>query len=151
MVRLPTLNAGTSFVSASNATNVHVSPTRFVSSSSVTCRCFFADVTPNLVDLQTPARQTAQFLIHHLLAGRAEYVTTEHIEEVFHGETVWSGDVATFMLTDHPSAATAYAWKETNSETGKSRLFAVLASGPIDSPNAAIRASIVKDFREGAN
>ena len=100
-------------------------------------------LTKNVEELQTAVEK-----LHDCVA---EFVSAENVEEVYQGKVVWSGDVATFALTDHPSTTTAYVWKELNAETGKDRFFAVLQSGPVDSPNAAIRASIMKDFQEGAN
>lgn len=92
--------------------------------------------------------QTAVEKLHECAA---QYVGIEHVEEVFQGKVIWSGDIATFTLTDHPTATTAYAWKEKNPETGRDRFFAVLKLSPVDSPRTALRASIMKDIRDSAN
>jgi hypothetical protein len=58
------------------------------------------------------------------------------VVETFEGETVWEGEVLVFRLPDHPAAPKCNAW-----EVG-GQLAAVLHSGPVDSPQAAVRASI---------
>ena len=75
--------------------------------------------------------------LHHC---SAQYTEQAEVEDVFDGEQVWSGTIATFTLANHPTASACYAWKETG------RIFAVLQSGPVDSPLNALRASILSDY-----
>ena len=111
---------------------------------------FFNTNNQNMSDLPKNIEELQQ-AVEHLHNCKAEYVESEHVEDVFQGETVWTGEVATFVLTDHPTATQAFAWKEKNEETGKSRFFAVLNVEPVTSPQAAVRASIMRDVRMSAN
>ena len=63
------------------------------------------------------------------------------VEETFQGETVWTGEVLVFELEGHPTATQCYAWSVDR------RVTAVLHEGQIDSPEAAVRASIVAEHR----
>ena len=60
---------------------------------------------------------------------------------------MWDGRVEVFDLIDHPTAERAYAWAHETDE-GRSRFVAVLHEGPVDSPEAAVRAAIVAEHRE---
>ena len=63
------------------------------------------------------------------------------------GKTVWEGVVEVFDLIGHAKASRAYAW--THKAAGKKvRHVTLLHIPPVDSPLAAVRASIVKDFRD---
>ncbi len=65
------------------------------------------------------------------------------VREKFEGKTVWAGYVLVFTLAGHPTAATTcYAWSVDQ------RVTAVLHEGPVDSPQAAVRAAIVQEHRE---
>ena len=63
---------------------------------------------------------------------RAVFRDSVRIREEYEGEAVWDGDVYVFDLTDHPTAEVAYA---------------VLHTGPVDSPEKAVRAAIVSEYR----
>ena len=82
--------------------------------------------------------------IRRLHGAEAEHLETVHIDECQRGEHVWSGDVEVFTLTGHPEATKAYAWSEVATGT-KRRFFVALHEGSIDSPIAALRASILAD------
>jgi hypothetical protein len=72
------------------------------------------------------------------------------VDETVRGETVWVGDVEVFVLTRHPKAKICYAW---NHREGKKyqdeRFVAVLEILPVNSPQTAVRASIVSDSKKG--
>ena len=55
----------------------------------------------------------------HLHECEAEFVRADHVEESFQGKPIWTGDVATFNLSGHATATTAYAWKESKTRRGK--------------------------------
>jgi hypothetical protein len=76
--------------------------------------------------------------------AEAKHVETVHVRETHEGELVWDGDVETFDLVGHPHATRAYAWSEATTGT-KRRFFVALHIGPVDSPVAALRASIMAD------
>ncbi len=63
------------------------------------------------------------------------------VREEWEHRTVWEGDVLVFDLIDHPTALTCYAWSVDNEVT------AVLSLWPVDSPEKAVRASIIEGFR----
>jgi len=72
------------------------------------------------------------------------------IKETFQGRTVWEGIVEVFELVGHPEAQKAYAWAhDTDDPRRPRRHVTVLHIGPVDSPIAAVRASIVRDYRLG--
>ena len=63
------------------------------------------------------------------------------VVEMFRGQTVWEGVVEIFDLHGHAKARRAYGWK---TGTGKDATYTtVLELPPVDSPNTAVRASIV--------
>ncbi len=63
------------------------------------------------------------------------------VREEWEHRTVWEGDVLVFNLIDHPTALTCYAWSVGSEVT------AVLSLWPVDSPEKAVRASIIEGFR----
>lgn len=72
-----------------------------------------------------------------------------HVIEEFEGERAWEGDVHVFALEGHPTAGKAYAWSVPVPGSDRRRFYAVLHEGPVDSPEKAVRASIVQGYREG--
>lgn len=86
--------------------------------------------------------------VEGLHACKARFVTSLPVREQFQGTPVWEGDVSQFELTGHPAADTCYAWSEPIKGSDKRRFFAVLKVPPVDSPEAAVRASIVKDYKD---
>ena len=79
--------------------------------------------------------------------GRASFVQSVPIQEVFEGKVVWDGSVSVFDMADSPSGATrAYAWSYERDD-GRRRFFAVLHMGPIVGPREAVRAAIVAERR----
>jgi hypothetical protein len=75
------------------------------------------------------------------------YRETQKVREVFHGKTVWEGEVFTFDLAGHPTARLGYGWATKGSGSISVRFVAVLGEGKIDSPEAAVRAWIVSENR----
>ena len=63
------------------------------------------------------------------------------VSEQFEGKTVWRGEVVVFDLIGHPTAVTCYAWSVDEEIT------AVLHEGPVDSPQAAVRAAVVEQYQ----
>ena len=85
-----------------------------------------------------------QDAIHTTHGTQAQLVGGERVSETFEGETVWEGEVLLFDLQGHPTAIQCYAWEVDGKMT------AVLRQGPVDSPLAAVRASILAE-RETAS
>jgi hypothetical protein len=70
------------------------------------------------------------------------------VKEEFQGKTVWEGVVEVFELIGHPKASRLYAGFH-DANGSKKRHVTVLHLAPIDSPQAAVRASIARDYRLG--
>ena len=60
----------------------------------------------------------------------------------FRSEPVWQGEVLVFELDGHATTNTCYAWSV------EGRVTAVLHEGPVDSPEAAVRAAIAAEHHE---
>lgn len=97
-------------------------------------------------DAGIPALQDA---ILHMYGLEATWLETVPVHETFQGETVWQGEVQVFAV-EHPKTKRAYAWSAATTGT-KRRFHAVLGVSPIDSPLAAVRASIVGDSNRAEN
>jgi hypothetical protein len=70
------------------------------------------------------------------------------VKEVFNGKTMWEGIVEVFDLHGHEKANTAYAWSHaTDDPTKPKRHVTVLHIPPAISPETAVRAAIVQEFR----
>ncbi len=62
---------------------------------------------------------------------------------------MWEGEVEVFDLPDLPDVSRVYAWAhDTDLVDEPKRTVTVLHIPPVTSPEAAVRASIVKDYRE---
>lgn len=64
------------------------------------------------------------------------------------GQPVWEGDVQVFEL-EAPPRTRCYAWSSPIEGSGRRRFFAVLHQPPVDSPEKAVRGSIVHGYRRG--
>ncbi len=71
------------------------------------------------------------------------------VVEKFGEKTAWSGMVSVFNLTGHPQAKKCYAWSSPIEGSTKRRYYAILHIPPIDSPEKAVRASIIHDHKSG--
>lgn len=80
-----------------------------------------------------------------LHGAEAHFVGTVRVDERFQGEIVWQGLVSQFELRGHPSATKCYAWSVPATDTSKQKFYAVLHTPDVDSPEKAVRASIVAD------
>ncbi len=83
--------------------------------------------------------------LHHCQASFLEDVA---VVEMFGEKTVWQGVVSVFGIKGHFQAKKCYAWSSPIEGSTKRRYFAVLHVPPIDSPEKAVRASIVHDHKE---
>lgn len=78
---------------------------------------------------------------------KSKWVESIPIKETFKGETAWEGIVEVFDLKDHPTAKLAYTWSHEIEGSKKRKYYAVIQQGEINSPEKAVRASIVQDFK----
>ncbi len=92
--------------------------------------------------------EAIQDAIRKIHGCEARHIESVPVKEQFKGQTVWQGVVEVFELINHPKAKICYAWgHHTDTKDIKSRYVAVLGIPPIDSPIAAVRASIVSDSK----
>ena len=88
-------------------------------------------------------------VIHRLHGVKATHVKSVPVKEAFEGRTVWDGTVEVFNLKGHPKAKKAYAWAhDTDDPLHPKRQVTVLHIPPVTSPELAVRAVIVKEYRE---
>jgi hypothetical protein len=89
-------------------------------------------------------------VIRRLHGVESSHVESVPIKETFEGKTVWEGIVEVFELHGHPRAPKAYVWAYETDNPKKPRHVTVLHMGPVTSPLLAVRAAIVKEFRDNA-
>jgi len=92
--------------------------------------------------------ETLRVAIRSLHGVEATWLESVPVHETFQSETVWQGEVQVFELHKHPSARLCFAWSHEVEGSDGRRFVAVLAQGPIDSPEAAVRAAILQEARE---
>jgi hypothetical protein len=86
--------------------------------------------------------------IRRLHGVESKHVESVPVKEVFQGKTVWEGIVEVFELVDHPKAARAYAWMhKTDNPARPERHVTVLHIEPVTSPELAVRAAIVQEYK----
>jgi hypothetical protein len=85
----------------------------------------------------------------HLHGCGTVHRETVPVHEVFHGQTVWQGEVEVFDLNGHPKAKRCYGWshREGKDDSGE-RFVTVLEIPPVVSPLTAVRVSIVADAKK---
>jgi hypothetical protein len=88
-------------------------------------------------------------VIHRLHGTKSTHIESVPVKEVFQNQTVWDGIVEVFDLHDHPKTHRAYAWShDTDNPKQPKRHVTVLHIPPAVSPQTAVRAVIVKEFRD---
>jgi len=89
-------------------------------------------------------------VIHQLHGAKATHVESVPVKEIFQGKTVWDGIVEVFDLHDHPKTHRAYVWShDTDNPERPKRHVTVLHIPPAVSPQTAVRAAIIQEFRDG--
>jgi hypothetical protein len=87
--------------------------------------------------------------IHHLHGAKARHLESVPVIETFQGRTVWEGIVEVFHLSGHPKTDKAYAWiHRTDDPANPKRHVTVLHIPPVVSPQTAVQAAIVQEFRD---
>jgi len=93
--------------------------------------------------------QELKDIIQKLHGAEAKHTKSVPVKETFEGETVWDGVVEVFNLKGHPKAKKAYAWAhDTDDPLHPRRHVTVLHIPPVTSPELAVRASIVQEYRD---
>ena len=59
-------------------------------------------------DLPVDGFQNAIRAVH---GAGSRLISRERVEETFEGDPVWTGEVLTFELLDHPQATRCYCWE----------------------------------------
>lgn len=78
-----------------------------------------------------------------------EHQESVRVHEVFRAQKVWDGTVEVFRLVGHPTAERAYAWSHLGGRFDASAQFiSYLGTAKIDSPAAAVRASLRGDLKD---
>jgi hypothetical protein len=86
--------------------------------------------------------------IRRLHGTESTHVQSVPVTEQHGGRTVWEGIVEIFELHGHPKATHAYAWAhETDDPEKPKRHVTVLKIPPVVSPETAVRAAIIQEFR----
>jgi len=88
-------------------------------------------------------------MLHGLEATHRESVP---VKEFLDGNAIWEGTVEVFDLHAYSNANRAYAWsQETNDPSKPKRHIVVLHVPPAVSPETAVRASILEEFKKSSS
>lgn len=82
--------------------------------------------------------------LHHC---SAVFIESVHVTELFDGKTIWDGVVSVFDINGNAQSTRCYAWSSLIKGKTKRKYFAVLHVPPIDSPQKAVRAAIIQEYR----
>ena len=96
----------------------------------------------------SPYISDLQGIIFALHDAHSTHLESVRVKESFQGRTVWDGIVEVFGLHEHPLSPKVYAWShDTDDPENPKRHVTVLHVGPVTSPQAAVRAAIVQEYR----
>jgi hypothetical protein len=71
------------------------------------------------------------------------------VTEIFQGKTLWKGEVEVFILSGHPKTKCCYGWSHPEGDDNKGEQFVtVLEIPPVNSPETAVKISIVADIKK---
>jgi hypothetical protein len=120
----------------SNCENLNISQQNY---SMIFAIIIFIVISAEFKDIKKAVEQ-----LHNCKASHIEDVT---VIEKFGDKIVWRGIVHVFKIDGSDKASICYAWSSPIKGSKKRRYYAVLHVPPIDSPEKAVRASIVKDHK----
>lgn len=80
--------------------------------------------------------------LHHCGAA---HLKTVFVDEKFHGNTMWQGNIELFELKDHPKAKRCFAWLH-QGRGDEMQAVVLLEKWPINSPQAAIQFALAFDL-----
>ncbi|MHB2008818.1 MAG: hypothetical protein ACYCOX_12300 [Acidobacteriaceae bacterium] len=87
-------------------------------------------------------------IIHKLHGGKATHLESVPVTEKHEGQIVWDGIVEVFRLKGHPQTDRIYAWShDTGDPAHPKHYVTVLHIPPVISPQTAVKAAIVQEFR----
>lgn len=97
---------------------------------------------------KTPAIKELGETIRRLHGVKATHIESVPVKETFQGQIVWLGTVEVFKLKGHPKTDKAYAWAhDTDDPMHPKRQVTVLHIPPVTSPELAVKAAIVQEYR----
>jgi hypothetical protein len=82
--------------------------------------------------------------LHHC---EAVWIETVRVVESVRGESMWEGEVHVFDLVGSDEAHRAYAWVQPTRDPANRQYFVMLHRPPVESPQMAVRAAIVGQYR----
>jgi hypothetical protein len=100
--------------------------------------------------MSPPTLKDIKEVVERLHNCTASYIEDVAVVEQFGSKKVWEGIVHVFKIEGHDKANKCYAWASPIEGSKKYRYYAVLHIPPVDSPQKAVRASIVKDHKDGS-
>lgn len=90
-------------------------------------------------------------VIHKLHKATAAHVESVPVTEKHEGRIVWDGVVEVFDLTGHPRTNRIYAWgHDTDDPKQPKRYVTVLHIPPVVSPQTAVQAVILQEYKSRA-
>ena len=95
--------------------------------------------------MNKPEIESLRKAILYLYGCESTWLESVQVTETFEGQLVWTGVVQVFELDRHPTASKCYAWSSPIEGTIQRKFYAVLHVPPVDSPAAAVKASVVQD------
>lgn len=99
--------------------------------------------------INTDIEDTRQ-VIERLHNCKASYIEDVAVVEKFGDKNVWNGIVHVFNIEGNDKANKCYAWSSPIEGSTKRRYYTVLHIPPVDSPEKAVQASIVQDYKTKA-
>ena len=90
-----------------------------------------------------------QVTISQLHNCGAIWLESVPVTEIFQGKILWQGEVEVFILSGHPKAKCCYGWSHPDGDDNKGEQFVtVLEIPPVNSPETAVKISIVADIKK---
>jgi hypothetical protein len=77
-------------------------------------------------------------VIFHLHKASPSWVESVSVHEIFHGKTVWQGEVEVFDLTGHPKAKRCYGWSYDEPE----QFITILELPPVTDAQSAVKVGV---------
>ena len=91
-------------------------------------------------------------MIRQLHGAKANHLESVPVVETFQDRIIWDGIVEVFGLTGHPKTNKVYAWIHATDDPARpKRHVTVLHIPPVVSPQTAVQAAIVQEFKDRAS
>jgi hypothetical protein len=107
-----------------------------------------ADASPHAVaEGVGPLIEELREQIRNLHHCDAVWVEAVRVVESVRGESMWEGEVYVFDLIGSDETQRAYAWVQPTRDLANRQYFVMLHRPPVESPQMAVRAAIVGQYR----